>query len=183
MLSSFCHEYSTTQWGLKHTSISVPNDCCLLCYALDQSFELGSFRSEKKTHMACVLAGICFLNLWPIKFPTPVYTSHLPSHTAPLLCMLPGIKALWATERMERSKNSQLQRFHMHWQRQKEALLKSRCTNSSCVEARVLFSSPSKGRGEWYSREGLKEEAQENFSSVLTVPLIMVVFILEIGKS
>lgn len=44
--------------------------------------------------MACVLVGVCFLNLWPIKFPTPVYTSHLPSYTAPLLCMLPGIKTL-----------------------------------------------------------------------------------------
>lgn len=81
------------------------------------------------THVSFTCLHVSFARIaepsgWkrPLRSLSP--TVH-PALTAFPLCLLHRVKALWATEEMERSKNSQFQSFHMHWQRQKEALPKA----------------------------------------------------------
>lgn len=98
--------------------------------------------------------------------------------------MLHNVRALWATEEMERSKKVHNFSVFTYIDKDKRDHFQKNSVHVCLVwRESVLFSSPSKRGGGLDSREGLKGEAQNNFSRVLTVPLIVIVFILVLGKS
>lgn len=94
------------------------------------------------------------------------------------------VKALWATEEMERSKKVHNFSIFMCIDKDKKEHFQKASVHI-CFVWRQVCSLGHLARAEdnWTAERDWKEEVQNIFSSVLTVPPIMIIFRLGLGKS